>query len=458
LVTTGNAKTLPELQQLVAAYPELLNQRSAGKKGQPALLQALTQGRKEIVAWLLSQPGLLISLNLGALLQDVLDQIGIVETRHASGIRLLLEAAVKRHDQRTSGEHSRQRPDAPPLSKRALQESRATLLTEGHKTSLGSVIALRPLLEECKLIAPNRPSKSVEKPKVEQISVNSRTMNAGKRLPMDSGFATLTIAATAGDTETVKAVLKSANNADALAKTRDSRGWTALMHAARGGHTATVMAILNAVEDRDTLACMQSNATEDLDTLAFMQGNAVADFETLMHSGAGTSALMQAVMSRNPETVKAILNAVTDKDKLACLQNKDGQTALTSAIYKHNVQTIVAILSAVKEPDTLIGMKDRFGFTALSIATAHDDIDIFRAISERITDWDNQAKIRSFNTATTLALADIRGGREKFETILNAVTDKAALLRSPSAPDINPVISTAYDSIAELIREAPDKF
>ncbi len=89
LLEQGETKGLPRLKELAAAYPDLLNRKSAGKKGRTALFHALRLGSKEITDWLIAHERHLLPKDLGAFLRELLSQIEFIDRRHRGAIRLL---------------------------------------------------------------------------------------------------------------------------------------------------------------------------------------------------------------------------------------------------------------------------------------------------------------------------------------------------------------------------------
>jgi ankyrin repeat protein len=403
LVTSNDAKVLPRLQELAAGYPDLLNQKSPGKKGQSALFHALTQGRKEMVAWLLAHEQQNGVADLGTFLVEAQDEIGIVERRHVAAFRLLLDSAVKRYDQKISDEHARQLPDASPLSRKALLERRTALLSDPHKVALGQSAQLRPLLEEYKLIEPQRAASlagsAVKKPVTSTSILRPiATLATSQSSETNRGMTSLMQAAANGDTEQVKAILGAASNKDQLAQARQINGATALMIAAGRGDAQTATAILNDVTDKDTLAQMQDNW--------------------------GMTALIRAAIGGNADTVAVILSEVQDKDTLAQMRDMNQMTALLSASLANRADVVTALLKGVGDKDAMAQMKDSQGLTALMCATLLGHTASVKAVLEHVNDTDTLVGSGDIHGATALMRAAIAGNTQLVQLILNAVDDK----------------------------------
>ncbi len=427
LVTRGDAKALPRLQQLADSHPGLLNQKSPGKKGQVALFYALTHGRKDIVAWLVAHERQRLDIDLGAFLLDAIDQIGMIEKRHVAAIRLLIDAAVKRYDQKISDAHAQQMPDAQPLSRRALLERRAVVFSDAQKTALSQSAPLAPLFEEYKLILPNRLASGTVLPATRPAAANTLVRPIATRaLPLapttTQGLTPLMEAAKAGDTEAVKAILGAARNKDELAQARLKNGSTALIIAAANGDDQTVTAILEGVTDKDTLAQMQDSW--------------------------GMTALMRAAIGGQADTAAAILNAVRDKDGLAQMRDKTGMTALLSAALSDRAAAATALLNGVEHKDALAQMTDKNRLTALSCATLFGHVASVDAILDGVEHKDALVQVRDVHGTNALMHAATASRVDLVQKILTAVDDKdtlaqmfdgggtTALMRSVSAGSI----------------------
>ncbi len=472
LLEKGEAKALPRLQELATAYPALLTRKSAGKKGQPALFQALTQGRKEIVAWLLTQAPPHVHGDLGALLVEVMNQIAIVEKRHLAAIRLLLEAAVKQHDQQSNDVHARLLPDAPPLSKKALQQCRAVMLSDAETTALGKFIDLRPLLEEFKLIpaqmTSNATKNTAAKPRNERATL-PLLFDQSVQTKYYSGLdiTALMRASSFGQTDVVERMLRSAGDKDALVRTKSLQGITALMFAASAGHADTVATILRHVSHKDAVAQMQDGNGNTALTYAANAGSAetvaailsaVNDKDTLAMKldDEGSSALMKASSAGYTETAKAILEQCRDRDAIACLRDLRGGTALMHATYGGDIDVVKSILDGVNDADAYVNMKDINGVTALMHAALRGNSDIVQAMFDAADNNDSLASIQDRHGQTALMLAASQGHTETVRVILKNVKRKNRLISQSQANGGTAeklAISGGYKETAAFIRE-----
>ncbi len=428
LVTSNDAKALPRLQELAAGYPDLLNQKAPGKKGQSALFHALTQGRKEIVAWLIAHEQQSGVADLGTFLVEAQDEIGIVEKRHVAAIRLLLDSAVKRYDQKTSDAHARQLPDAPLLSRKALLERRTALLSDPHKAALGQSAQLRPLLEEYKLIEPQRaisPAGSTAKKPVTTTSILRPIATHAARQSSETnlGMTPLMQATVRGDTEQIKAILGAASDKDKLAQARQINGATALMMAAGSGDAQTTAAILNDVTDKDTLAQMRDHW--------------------------GMTALMRAAIGGNADTVTAILSAVKNKDTLAQMQDSTQMTALLSATLSNRADVVMALLKGVGDKDAMAQIKESQGATALMCATLLGHAASVKAVLEYVDDKDTLVRSRDIHGVTALMRAAISGHAHLVQLILNAVDDKDTAAQMADGEGITALMRAASSGSLE---------
>lgn len=163
LLNDRASKVLPRLQTLANQYPELLSQKSGGKRGHTALFHALTKGRKDIVNSLINHPQHTLDGDLGSFLQEALDAIGLVERTHVASIRLLISAEVERHDRRFSDQQAQRFPGEPLPAKAIIKAHRTTMLGAEQKAALARFAELKPMLEEFKLILPDKPVKASEK-------------------------------------------------------------------------------------------------------------------------------------------------------------------------------------------------------------------------------------------------------------------------------------------------------
>lgn len=473
LLADAHPKALPRLQELAARYPELLTRKAPGKKGQTALFQVLTQGCKDIAAWLILHPLQRFDADTGTLLLDVLNAIGILDRRHLAGIRLLVDALVKDHDRKQQALHAKQMPDAAPLSRKELQNRRATLFSDAQKQSLGRFPELRTMLEEYKLIpalfspsisssSPTRPSDkpaqyppatakpaiadtdssaSVEPGWIAQAEYRSETdllmaaaRNNNVRMlqrVLDfaedkdelifrkdyNGNTALIIAASGGHTEIAVALLNKASDKDALARVQNRGGVTALMTAAGVGHTQTAMAIMNKVNDKDALAHIKDSY--------------------------GTTALIQAAANGYTETQSAILQAVSDPDALARVQSKRGTTALMAAAANDHSETVFALFGSVTNRDALAQIRNEDSMTALMMAARDGHARTVNALLNRVDDKDTLAMMTDAGGTAALSWAATNGHSDVAHALLSAVSDPDALARIPGIRGITALILAA---------------
>ncbi len=500
LLMKGEAKALSRLQELAAAYPTLLQQKSPGKKGQTALFYALTLGCKEIADWLIHHPQQCFDDNPGAFLLDVLNPIGLLDRRHLAGLRLLVDALAKDHDHKQQAMHAAHLPDSSPLSRRELQNRRAAIFSDEQKQALGAFRELRPLLEEYKLIpallaagssygsptrpadkpAPvvpvatfmRRPAEPVERFISElRIKVNATGANPNAAIadsdllaPADadwvmhaqnrSGTNLLMFAARSGDLAMFKSGLNLVSDREALIFKKNLNDNTALIIAASNRQTEIAVALLNEVKDKDALARIQNRGgvtalmvaagIGDTQTAVAIM-NAVNDVDALaqIQDSFGTTALIQAAANGHADTVTAILEAVSDPDALARLQSKRGTTALIAAASDDHSNTVTALLGNVRDKDRLAKIKSGQGMTALMTAARKGHARTVTALLDGVDDKDALASMADDGGTAALSWAATDGHTEAVIALLSAVSDPDALARIPGIRGITALILAA---------------
>jgi ankyrin repeat protein len=485
LLADAHPKALPRLQELAARYPELLARKAPGKKGQTALFQALTQGCKDIAAWLIHHPLQRFDADTGTLLLDVLNAIGILDKRHLAGIRLLIDALVKDHDRKQQALHAKHMPDAAPLSRKELQNHRAALFRDAEKQSLGRFPELRPMLEEYKLLpvlvpplisssdpslvpssilssSPMRPSdksarylSATAKPAIADPD-SSATVEPDWIAQAENRSETdlLMAAARDGHARMLQRVLNFTVDKDELIFRKDYNGNTALIIAASSGHTEIAVALLSKVSDKDALARIQNlggvtalmaaaGVGHTQTAMAIM--NTVNDKDALAHikDSFGTTALIQAAANGHTETQSAILQAVSDPDALACVQTKCGTTALMAAAANDHSETVFALLGSVTNRDALAQIRNEESLTVLMMAARDGHARTVKALLNRVDDKDALAMMTDAGSTAALSWAATNGHSEVAHAILSAVSDPDAVARMPGIRGITALILAA---------------
>ncbi len=468
LLTDAHPKALPQLQALAARYPELVNQKSAGKKGQTALFHALTQGSKEVVAWLLRHERHVAIADPGSFLLNVLNSIGMLQKRHLAGLRLLIDAMVKEHDRRESERHAQHMPDATPLSKRALQGLRAGLFSDLQKQALGKFTQLTSVLEEYKLIMPASPEEADDSPSSKRAAPQTRPeLNSlsspyvpsfdplqafddsaflmspliigelaslarkssmhelSPKISTTEGINALMFMADLGNLAVIKDALCSTPDVDELVMSQSTHGITALMFAARKGHAEIASTLLNAAADKNALAQLRN-----------------------VH---GFTALMVAANQGHTKTVTAILNAVSDKRALALQRDFQGRSALKIALDNGHTYAALAILNLSADPDELMQLS-RIQITALLILAAHQgDVEVVRALLKLDHRADTIAGLRGGHDMTALDWAAENNHPEVAKVILSAVSHPTKLLQMHSRMGKTALIRAASKGHADIV-------
>ncbi len=469
LVGDTGTKPLPRLKELADLHPDLLNQKSPGKKGQTALFHAITQGRKDIVAWLLEHDRHKFDSDLGQFMLEVLNQVAPIEKRHIAVLRLLIESVVKSHDQKLSDAHAQAQPGVEPLSKKALHHHRAALLSDQQKEALARFSAVKGLLEEFKLLPPQsaavmplpaKPTARVPQParSVPDLSNNlDREGNHGAattirkqaiRTVTEASYervkrTVLMAAAETGDAALIQQTLTNAADVDALLHAKDSDGMTVLAHAAKSGQTAIVSMLLAAARDKAALVrtsdlhgitpLMRAAAKGHTDTAKAIL-NATDDKEALirMQNAADNNALMVAAASGHAVTVMALLSVADNKEALIKMQNHEGDNALILAALNASADVVQALLSVTADKDALLQIQNDEGDNALTVAALNGYTDTLKALLDAADDKEALIRMRNNEGEHVLTIAALNGHTDTVKMLLNIVSDKEALIRTPN--------------------------
>lgn len=225
------------------------------------------------------------------------------------------------------------------------------------------------------------------------------------------------------------------------AHARDYSGRSALDHARIPGVTTGNKEIKQLIQDALIVGAAQKGATQMVEDLI----NAGANADAI--SGEGASALMQAAYNGHVSTVKVLLDAGADVNKVIHLPNKQATNALQVAVQNGHTQTVQVLIDAGADVNSIVGnrsammiaaqignvqivkmlikakaivdMVDSRKQTALMFAAALGHVDVIQAL------LDAGANIQAVNNqgATALMFAILYGHKEVIEVLLSAGAD-----------------------------------
>lgn len=251
---------------------------------------------------------------------------------------------------------------------------------------------------------------------------------AGKATPSAAGKTTdtgsdsvdppLTVAASDGKLDEVKALLAKGANVNALS----GEGATALMYAVAKAHLEVVKALLAARADVNAV----SRNPQRWSTLMFAVKGADPEIVgLLLQKGADVNvkdsrndtALMLAAMEGQTAIVELLLKAGA---KLEEQEAKNGNTALLLALSKRHGDTAVALLKAGADAN----LADSMGVTPLMLAAGLGQVDAARELVARKADVN--AKMTGGNTpgASVLMQAAGKGSVEIVKLLLENGADR----------------------------------
>ncbi len=516
LLSSGSPKALSRLQELAALHPDLINQKPPGKKGQSALFLALTQGRKDIVAWLLEHDRHSSNIDLGKLLLEILNQVAPIKKSHVAVLRLLIESLVKNHDQTISDKHTQAMPGAQPLSKKELYSHRAALLSDEHKKLLGQFSEISGILEELKLLPAKQSTKITTLPVttspalpaarkgnrtdvalipkegvsaneikftltdlketklmlavglgdynlIKQTLATASNVDALLRAQNGIGMTALAQAARLGRTAIVKMLLEASGNKTALAQIADDDGWNAVMVAAVFGKADTLKAILSAVDDKEALVratdkkratTLMAAVSHDRADIANTLLNVVQDKENFirLRNAVGSTALAIATMKGHTDTVKLMLNSVNDKDSLIRISGQSGHNALACAAINNHIGTVKVILDAAKDKKALMMEQGESGLSALSGAVRNGHTDIAIALLNAADDKDALIRTQDKNGNHLLLLAALGGHTDLIAALLKMAKHKDELINATNHHGYGVFTVAAHNRNGEIVR------
>lgn len=489
LVGDAGTKPLPRMKELADLHPDLLNQKSPGKKGQTALFHAIKQGRKDIVAWLLAHDRHRFDTDLGQFMLEVLNQVAPIEKRHIAVLRLLIESVVKSHDQKLSDAHAQAQPGAQPLSKKELHHRRAALLSDQQKEALARFSAVRGLFEEFKLLPPQSaavmpppatPTARVQRPAQSGLDLSSDIDRAGShgivatirgqtiRTATEASNdhvkkTVLMISAETGRAALVQQTLANAADVDALLHAKDNDGMTVLAYAARRGQTAIVSMLLAAARDKAALVrmsdlygitpLMRAAANGHTDAAKAIL-NAIDDKEALvrMQNATGNNALMVAAFDGHTDTVTALLSVISDKEALIRTQCALGNNALTGPAMNGHTETVNALLSVVNDKDALIRMPNELGNNALIYAALNGHTETTMAMLEVATDKEALIQTQGESGQSALLGAAVNGHAATVMALLSVADNKDALIKTQNNDGDHALTVAAINGNTDVVK------
>ena len=398
LLKKEKSSSLKQLQKLAAIHPELISIQEENKKkkiGKNAMYYAITQGKFELISWLVKQNNPIAGQSFGDFMEKVMLELTVIEDKHVQAINHFVSAQVKIAE--SEGKIILMNPMQIDYAKEIPEVKnifdKYDLLTS-FRYFLGHELA-----GNFKKSNLNKKFESASPYLSSGMSLDNFDMEDFLSVKHEKDVTNFMTLLTYSPCQEIEFCLNLINDKNNFIHSNIPDN-NVIFYAIRNEtkkQLDVISLILNSVNDKDKL--IYASNIYGMNTLSYAIEFNLHEVATLLLDNAsnpdhlaqtsryaGLSSLMHAAETGNAKIIKTLLSKVENKNSLAQLADANGNTALMFAVARKRTEAIKVLLNETPDSDLLLSQMTLHGETAFDLATKngyHQVLDILRPTRQR---------------------------------------------------------------------------